>query len=91
MVAVFRLVVAGEPALILVTVVMSIMHALLSVVAIAIAGLAIFRIIAAVLVGVPGFITMNLARFARKLWQSLSYALCTFSSCRKTDGSLDCD
>ena len=67
MVAVCRHAVAGEPALVMVTVVMSIMHAPLSVVAIAIAGLAIFRIIAAVLVGVPGFIAMNLARFGRKL------------------------
>jgi hypothetical protein len=64
MVTVFRLLMAGEPVLIVVTVVMSVMHALLSVVTIAVARLAILRIIAAVLVGVPGFIAMNLARFA---------------------------
>ncbi len=78
MVADFRLVVAGEPALVMVTVVMSVAHALLSVVAIAVARLAIFRIIAAVLVGVPGFIAMDLARFACELWRSLSFALRAF-------------
>ena len=64
MVTVFRLLMAGEPVLIMVTVVMSVVHAFMSVVTIAVARLAILRIIAAVLVGVPGFIAMNLARFA---------------------------
>ena len=67
MVTVFRLLMAGEPVLIMVTVVMSVVHAFMSVVTIAVARLAILRIIAAVLVGVPGFIAMNLARFGRKL------------------------
>ncbi len=78
MVAVFRLVVAGEPAFVVVAVVMSTMHVLSSVVAIAVARLAIFRIIVAVLIGVPGFIAMNLARFSRKLWRSLLFALRAF-------------
>ena len=67
MVAVFRLIVAGEPALVVMTVMMSVVHALSSVVTIAVFRLAIYRIIVAVLVGVPGFITMNLARLACKL------------------------
>ncbi len=78
MVADFRLVVTGEPALVVVTVVMSVAHALSSVVAIAVARLAIFRIIVAVLVGVPGFIAMDLAKFACELWRSLSFALRAF-------------
>ena len=48
------------------------------VVAIAAARLAIFRIIAAILIGVPGFIAMNVAWFARKLWRSLPLGLVAF-------------
>ena len=41
------------------------------VVAITAARLAIFGIIAALLVGVLGLVTMDVARFAGKLWRSL--------------------
>jgi len=48
------------------------------VVAIAAARLAIFRIIAALLVGVLGLVTMNVARFAGKLQRSLPLGLVVF-------------
>ena len=48
------------------------------VVAIAAARLVIFRIIAAVLIGVPGLVAMNVAWFACKLWRSLLLGLVAF-------------
>ena len=45
------------------------------VVAITAARLAIFGIIAALLVGVLGLVAMDMARFAGKLWRSLSLGL----------------
>ncbi len=48
------------------------------VIAIAAARLVIFRIIAALLIGVPGFIAMNVAWFASELRRSLPLGLNAF-------------
>ena len=48
------------------------------VIAIAAARLAIFRIIAAILIGVPGFVAMNVAWFASELCWSLLLGLVAF-------------
>ena len=72
------LVLATEVAFV-VAVVMRVMAALfVVVVAIAAARLAIFRIIAAILIGVPGFVAMNVAWFASKLRRSLPLGLVAF-------------
>jgi len=72
------LVLATEVAFIVI-VVMRVVVALFVVgVAIAAARLAIFRVIAVLLVGVPGLVAMNVARFASDLWRSLPLGLVAF-------------
>ena len=78
MVTVFRHVKAGEPALIVVAVVMSVVNDPFVCCHDCHPRLAILRVIAALLVGVLGFIAMNLERFARTLRQSLLVVLCAF-------------
>ena len=57
-------------------VVMRVLAALfIVVVTITAARLAIFRIIAAILIGVPGFVAMNVAWFACEFWRSLPLGL----------------
>ena len=72
-----RLVVATKVAFVMVVCIMTALPVVV-VVAIAAAWLAIFRIVAALLIGVLGLVAMDVARFARKLRQSFSLGLLAF-------------
>ena len=72
------LVLATEVAFIVIVVMRIVTALFVVVVVIAAARLAIFRIIAAILIGVPGFVAMNVAWFASKLWRSLPLGLVAF-------------
>ena len=75
---VWRLVVATEVAFVMVVVVVCIMTTLSVVVTISATCFVIFGIVASLLIGVLGLVAMDVARFARKLWRSLSLVLLTF-------------
>ncbi len=72
------LVLATEVAFVVVVVMRAVAALFVVVVAIAAARLAIFRIIVAILIGVPGFVAMNVAWFASKLRWRLPLGLVAF-------------
>ena len=75
---VWRLILATEVAFVVMVVRIMAVLSVVVVVAIAAARLAIFGVIAALLVGVLGLVTMDVARFAGKLWRSLLLGLVAF-------------
>ena len=72
------LVLATEVAFVVIVVMRVVAALFVVVIAIAAARLAIFRIIVALLIGVPGLVAMNVARFANELWRSLLLRLVAF-------------
>ena len=72
------LVLATEVAFVVIVVMRVVAALFVIVIAIAAARLSIFRIIAALLIGVPGLVTMNVAWFASKLRRSLPLGLVAF-------------
>ncbi len=72
------LVLATEVAFVVVIVMRVVAALFVVVIAIAAARLVIFRIIVAILIGVPGFVAMNVAWFASKLRRSLPLGLVAF-------------
>ena len=75
---VWRLVLATEVAFVVLLVRVMVALFVVVVVAIATARLAIFGIVAALLVGVLGLVAMDAARFTRKLRRSFSLGLVAF-------------
>jgi hypothetical protein len=77
---VWRLVLTTKVAFVMVVVVVRVMVALFAVVVVAIATarLAIFGVVAALFVGVLGLVTMDVARFTRKIRRGFSLELVAF-------------